>query len=127
MADGQIADNRAGGCAGSGRLFRPAGNRVGYAAADRHNRGVAAGFRRNGKGVVAGVAIITRYCAAVNRDRAGTIDPKRKAAGNSAGTIAASHNTVIAVPSNEHRVAGGNADGVRQIIVEHIGIEFTQL
>lgn len=100
---------------------------VGFTFRNCCNYRVAAGFRGNSKRIVALVAVTTCHGCAINSDCVGAFDPQRKLAGDSACALTARYRAVIAAPSDEHRIAGGNADRVWQMIVEIVGIAFTEL
>ena len=102
-----------------------AGNGIGYTLCD-HNNGKCVFFRSCDR--VATVVIrFTFQCRRLRNTiychRCRGIDPKRKFTGDLVGTVAASDSASIAVPCDEHGVAGGDADGFRCVEMERIGVK----
>ena len=127
LAKGQIAHNRGGCAAGQGVGLGAAGNGVGCAASDNDD---GEGVVLRGRDRVAVVRAVLQGRAlrsAVHGNGGRILNPQRELAGNLAGTVAASDGAGRAVPSDEHRVTGGDADGHRHIIVEIVGIAFAKL
>ena len=107
--------------------FDTAGDRVGYAASDNHNgeRVVLRGCDRIA--VVRAVLHGCGLCHVIDGDGGWRIDPQGKLTGDFARTVAASNSAARAIPRNEYRITGRDADRNRHIVVETVSVALAKL